>query len=554
MNSFQNKIIKKIQPNNFNNYNNNIAIIRTKTPNKQLMLKKNNIFFTNFEREKEILSMSNLFNSQTFLKNNNSNNLSNDSYLNNNNYNRKPLFTNSLKKLRNESYSLNNNNNNKCKENLKFNIKKLFKSSSISKKKLDKYCQIINQKTKTRNNSNKNNSKSRSKGKNHSHSKSKSNYILNYNIKTIPLNKLNIKKKNNKNIKNGLISNYTISSLNNNNNNNIINNKFLTDSERSTLINIENTIFNLLNISLNPQLIIKEIENICQKSINYISNLTPNLSFKDSQNGCSSTSIENNNNNNNLISNSNNYNYTNNSNNNITNSYSTNNNSNNNNNNNEMILISKLNQISEKFQKMEDENKQLKNYINKFGFEDIKFSLKTVQDEVNKLKEKNNKENNNNNNEINNNNNNNKNKENYNKNNNNNIIKKKKYPMKNISLNLNLIHKVNGIDENNSNSKRSKISENNDFQNDTIIKINNHNLQNSQEIFNNNNNNENNNNNNKKNNKIFTTAPNLNGLEKYKFQDFNEEFMSNYNEFSESWRKEADKLKLRQENYLKHKK
>ena len=61
MNSFQNKIIKKIQPNNFNNYNNNIAIIRTKTPNKQLMLKKNNIFFTNFEREKEILSMSNLF-------------------------------------------------------------------------------------------------------------------------------------------------------------------------------------------------------------------------------------------------------------------------------------------------------------------------------------------------------------------------------------------------------------------------------------------------------------------------------------------------------------
>jgi hypothetical protein len=135
MNSFQNKIIKKIQPNNFNNYNNNIQIIRTKTPNKQLMLKKNNIFFTNFEREKEILSMSNLFNSQTFLKNNNSNNLSNDSYLinNYNNNNRKHLFTNSLKKLRNENYSLNNNNN-KTKENLKFNIKKLFKSSSISKK------------------------------------------------------------------------------------------------------------------------------------------------------------------------------------------------------------------------------------------------------------------------------------------------------------------------------------------------------------------------------------------------------------------------------------
>ena len=137
MNSFQNKIIKKIQPNNFNNYNNNIQIIRTKTPNKQLMLKKNNIFFTNFEREKEILSMSNLFNSQTFLKNNNSNNLSNDSYLinNYNNNNRKHLFTNSLKKLRNENYSLNNNNN-KTKENLKFNIKKLFKSSSISKKKI----------------------------------------------------------------------------------------------------------------------------------------------------------------------------------------------------------------------------------------------------------------------------------------------------------------------------------------------------------------------------------------------------------------------------------
>ena len=381
MNSFQNKIIKKIQKNNFNNYNNNIQIIRTKTPNKQLMLKKNNIFFTNFEREKEILSMSNLFNSQTFLKNNNSNNLSNDSYLNFNN-NRKHLFTNSLKKLRNESYSLNNNN--KSKDKLKFNIKKLFKSSSISKKKLDKYCQIIHQKTKTRNNSNKNNSKSRSKGKNYSHSKSKSNYSLNYNIKTIPLNKLNVKKKNNKNIKNGLISNHTISSFNNNN---IINNKFLTESERSTLINLENTIYNLLNISLNPQLIVKEIENIYQKSLNYISNLTPNLSFKDSQNGCSSTSIDHNN----LIINSN-YNYTNHSNNNVTNSYSTNNNSNNN--NNEMILISKLNQISEKFQKMEDENKQLKNYINKFGFEDIKFSLKTVQDEVNKLKEKNNKENN----------------------------------------------------------------------------------------------------------------------------------------------------------------
>ena len=169
-----------------------------------------------------------------------------------------------------------------------------------------------------------------------------------------------------------------------------------------------------------------------------------------------------------------------------------------------------------------------------------------MQDEVNKLKEKNNKENNNNNNNKENNIIN-KNKENSNKNNN--TIKKKKYPMKNISLNLNLIHKVNGIDENNSNSKRSKISENNDFQNETIIKLNNFNLQNSQEISNNNNNNIN-----KNNNKIVTTAPNLNGLEKYKFQDFNEEFMSNYNEFSESWRKEADKLKLRQENYLKNKK
>ena len=53
MNSFQNKIIKKIQPNNFNNYNNNIAIIRTKTPNKQLMLKKNNIFLQILSEKKK---------------------------------------------------------------------------------------------------------------------------------------------------------------------------------------------------------------------------------------------------------------------------------------------------------------------------------------------------------------------------------------------------------------------------------------------------------------------------------------------------------------------
>ena len=67
--SFQNKIIKKIQPNNLS-YN-NITVIRTKTPNKQLILKKNNIFFTNNEKDKEILSMSHLFHSQTLLKINN---------------------------------------------------------------------------------------------------------------------------------------------------------------------------------------------------------------------------------------------------------------------------------------------------------------------------------------------------------------------------------------------------------------------------------------------------------------------------------------------------
>ena len=82
--------------------------------------------------------------------------------------------------------------------------------------------------------------------------------------------------------------------------------------------------------------------------------------------------------------------------------------------------------------------------------------------------------------------------------------------MKNINLNLQTIQKVNGIED--LKSEKSKSSNN-----DTII----HSLQ------------EDNNN---------PTNFNFNGLESCKKNNFNDVFLSNYNEFSASWRNDVDKI------------
>jgi hypothetical protein len=60
--------------------------------------------------------------------------------------------------------------------------------------------------------------------------------------------------------------------------------------------------------------------------------------------------------------------------------------------------------------------------------------------------------------------------------------------------------------------------------------------------------NEDNNNNNTSGNSIHMIGLNLEEIQNNKVRDFNEEFLENYNEFSPSWRLEADKMNQRK-NY-----
>ena len=157
--------------------------------------------------------------------------------------------------------------------------------------------------------------------------------------------------------------------------------------------------------------------------------------------------------------------------------------------NTEENVNNKFNQINLKFKEIENENKELKNLLKEkvSDFEDVKISIKNVQKEINLMKKNNKQE------------------EKPKKLNNNN---NKNLSMKNVNINLQTIQKVNGIED--LKSEKSKNSNN-----DTII----HSFKDD--------NNEN--------------KFNFNGLDSYS-KNFNDVFLSNYNEFSASWRNDADKI------------
>ena len=398
------KNVKKIKPSS-----NNISVIRTKTPNSHILQNKNKINFTSTNSNMELLSLTNNDLNITFFDYNQNNN------------------DKSFKKKYNNTSSVspqverNNNFRNNCYD--------ILKSRSISKKRIDKYCQMLSNYSKTKLDKK---SKSISKSKkpklknknilitNNNFSTNKNlnkkiPFINNYNIKNnLKLNQVNSSKE-------SINTNYTVTSTYSNN---------LTEHEKITLSKIQNMMFNLISTSHNRKEILKEFELINQRTLSY------------------------------------------------SNKYC----------NTEENVNNKFNQINLKFKEIEKENKELKNLLKEkvSDFEDVKNSIKNVQDEINKIKKNNNEEK-------------------YKKINNN-----KNVSMKNVNLNLQTIQKVNGIED--LKSEKSKSSNN-----DTII----HSLQ------------EDNNN---------PTNFNFNGLESCKKNNFNDVFLSNYNEFSASWRNDVDKI------------
>ena len=388
------KNVKKIKPSS-----NNISVIRTKTPNSHILQNKNKINFTSTNSNMELLSLTNNDLNITFFDYNQNNN------------------DKSFKKKYNNTSSVspqverNNNFRNNCYD--------ILKSRSISKKRIDKYCQMLSNYSKTKIEKK---SKSISKGK--KSLKNKTNNICNVN-KKIPLlnnnNKTNIKRFPVNASKESINTNYTVTSIHSNN---------LTENEKMTLCKIQNMLFNLISNSQNPKEILKEFELINQRTLSYSSKYC----------------------------------------------------------NTEENVNNKFNQINLKFKEIEKENKELKNLLKEkvSDFEDVKNSIKSVQDEINKIKKNNNEDK-------------------YKKINNN-----KNVSMKNVNLNLQTIQKVNGIED--LKSQKSQSSNN-----DTII----HSLK------------EDNNN---------QTNFNFNGLESCKKNNFNDVFLSNYNEFSASWRNDVDKI------------
>ena len=160
-------------------------------------------------------------------------------------------------------------------------------------------------------------------------------------------------------------------------------------------------------------------------------------------------------------------------------------------------INNQINRINLKFVEMEKENNELKKMIKEkiIGFEDVKNSIINVQKEINKIK-KNKKE------------------EQYKKNLNSNIS------MKNIKMNIKHIKKVNKLED----LKNEKnYMEDYDSNNDTIIQIkDNEPVQDKKNVM----------------------KLNFQGLEDCR-KNFNEVFLSNYNEFSASWRNDVDKINER---------
>ena len=397
MNTLNFKNIKKVKRIKTSN---NIRVIRTKTPNSQIINNKKHINFSSSNQELLALSKVNEKN-QTFINCQNN------------------IHSKSLKKFNylQTSISPSNERNRASFKNKFFDI---LKSRSISKKKIDKFYNKIISNSKIK-------SKSISKGKKSS-SKNKTirnkkiiPMITNYNIKTKKLTQMTNSKESINSVSTSIYSNN------------------LTEKEKTTLITIQNMLFNLISSSHNPKEILKEFELIHLRAI----------SFSNSK-GLSK------------------------------NSYSEENYSN------------QFNQINLKFEEIEKENNLLKNLIKEkiTGFEDVKNSILNVQNEIKKIKNNNEED----------------------------KLKKisnKSLPMKNVNMNVQNIKKINKI-ENLGNE--NLINENNS--NDTIIQI-----QSPENIEENNN----------------EMKLNFNGLDDNR-KTFNDIFLSNYNQFSASWRNDIDKI------------
>ena len=226
------KNVKKVKPTS-----NNISVIRTVTPLSHFIQNKNKINFTSNNSNNELSAISNTNLNITFFDINQSNKKA-----------KKNKYSSSVS----PQIERNNNIQNKCYD--------ILKSRSISKKKIDKYCQMLSNYSKTKIEKK---SKSISKGK--KSLKNKTNNICNIN-KKIPLlnnnNKTNIKRFPVNASKESINTNYTVTSIHSNN---------LTENEKMTLCKIQNMLFNLISNSQNPKEILKEFELINQRTLSYSS-------------------------------------------------------------------------------------------------------------------------------------------------------------------------------------------------------------------------------------------------------------------------------------------
>ena len=487
-----------IQPNQ-----SKVSFNRSKTP---FFRKKNNI--NSYISEEDNFSSNNLnksINNQTFIYN--SINFNNQGLFNN--INNTKNINNKRRKSGGNNYLVNNGI---------FNLfETMKKSRSISKQKKSKYINIINKLTNTPllcKTMIKHKTKSFSKQKNNSfkNEKNKMNNIINFShIKTSPTYLSNTNNYNRKNKKKLMTTNYNtnknynmLNVLNNNNKiNNLIisnnskvkknkkndtNNKninikinkintlknldegdsdrndinnihisseecsIITEEEKKILIQIESLIYQLLNICSSPKaIILKEIENIYKNAVetynsnernpNYICTEIDTLNKKNSS---SNLTLSKKNSKKNLDIESKKIN-------NI-------NNNKNGDKNNKDIIEKELNILNKKYNQIKEENINLKYLITEktTAFEDVKNSLKNFQNEINQLK------NNNNHNSFRN-----KNSEKNNDENNNNlIINSKGLEMKNVTLNLSNIQRVNEIkDLNCTKNKQKEINDENNLLN-----------------------------------------------------------------------------------------
>ncbi len=227
------KYVKKIKPTN------NISIIRTRTPNVNIINNKKHINFTYSNNELSSFSQPNEKN-KTFLDC------------------KKNIYSRSLKKLNHFQTSFSSS-----KEKKKISFKNKFfdilKNRSISKKTLSRYSKKISN-SKNKNESNKK-PKPILKGKK-SISKNKSNNKINKNIPFLRNYNSNMRTRKyfsqNSNSKESI--NTISTSIYSNN---------LTEKEKTALATIQNILFNLLTTSQNPKEIIKEFELINQRAISF---------------------------------------------------------------------------------------------------------------------------------------------------------------------------------------------------------------------------------------------------------------------------------------------